>query len=59
MVTETFVVFIYIDAPLAITGDWVNRECYMQVRGRVHNSHFGGNIYSLLLGEIFHESKYQ
>ena len=37
-----FILFIYIvDAPQAITGDRVNRECYMQVRGRVHNSHLG------------------
>ena len=26
---------------ISITGDRVNRECYMQVRGRVHNSHLG------------------
>ena len=31
------------DAPLAIAGDWVNRECYMQVRGYMgaHNSRLG------------------
>ena len=34
-------VYLYVDAPQAITGDRVNRECYMQVRGRVHNSHLG------------------
>ena len=33
--------YMYSDAPQAITGDRVNRECYVQVRGRVHNSHLG------------------
>ena len=35
---KTNCICIY-DAPQAITGDRVNRECYMQVR--VHNSHLG------------------